>query len=106
MLVCIERADVLGACGWPEWADPKKVSVLKDWPVPQNRLQVQSFLGIANYFRNFMVGSAALVHPLRHLCKDSMKFVWTEECQHLTVFVTAMLRTVTTQRQPNNATGC
>ena len=95
-----------GSRGWPEWADPKKVSVVKDWPVPQNRLQVQSFLGIANYFRNLMVGSAALVHPLRHLCKDSVKFVWTEERQHLTVFVTAMLRTVTTQRQLNNATGC
>ena len=61
--------------------DPKKVSVVRDWPVPQNRLQVQSFLGFANYFRKFMVDSAALVHPLRHLCKDSVKFVWTKECQ-------------------------
>ena len=61
--------------------DPKKVSVVKDWPVPQNRLQVQTFLGFANYFRKFMVGSAALVHPLRHLSKESVRFLWTNECQ-------------------------
>ena len=48
---------------------PKKVSVVKDWPVPQNRLLVQSFLGFANYLRKFMIGSAALVHPLRHYVK-------------------------------------
>ncbi|DBA76195.1 TPA: hypothetical protein ACH3X1_016830 [Trebouxia sp. C0004] len=58
--------------------DPKKVSVVKYWPVPQNRLQVQSFLGFANYFRKFMIGSAALVHPLRHLPKESVRFLWTK----------------------------
>jgi len=61
--------------------DPKKVLVVKDWPVPQKRLQVQSFLGFANYFRKFMIGSAALVHPLRHLSKESVRFSWTKEYQ-------------------------
>ena len=61
--------------------DPKKVSVVKDWPVSRNRLQVQSFLGFANYFRKFMIGSAALVHPLHHLSKESVRFLWTKEYQ-------------------------
>ena len=34
--------------------DPKKVAVVKDWPVPGNKLQVLSFLGFANYFRKFV----------------------------------------------------
>lgn len=61
--------------------DPKKVSVVKDWPVSRNRLQVQSFLGFANYFRKFMIGSAALVHLLHHLSKESVRLLWTKEYQ-------------------------
>ncbi len=61
--------------------DPKKVSVVKDWPVPQNRLQVLSFLGFAKYFRRFIFGFAKLVNPLRHVSKESVKFAWTAECR-------------------------
>lgn len=61
--------------------DPKKKSIVKDWPMPQNRLQVQYFLEFATYFRKFMIGSAALVHPLRHLPKESVRFSWTKQCQ-------------------------
>ena len=61
--------------------DPEKVSMVKDWLVPENRLQVQSFLGFANYFRKFMTGSAAAAHPLRHLSKDTVRALWTKECE-------------------------
>lgn len=61
--------------------DPKKVSAVKDWPVPQTRLQVASFLGFANYFRKLMIGFAALEHPLRRVTKGSTKFEWTAVCQ-------------------------
>ena len=44
--------------------DPKKVSVVKDWPVPNNRTELQKFWGLANYFRKFMMGWANLVAPL------------------------------------------
>ncbi len=59
----------------------KKVSIVKNWPVPVNKLQVQSFLGFANYFRKFIQGFAALVYPLRRLSKDSVRFVWDAACQ-------------------------
>ena len=61
--------------------EPKKVSVVKDWPVPQNQLQVQSFREFAHYFRKFMIGSPASVHPLHHLSKESVRFSRTKECQ-------------------------
>ena len=34
--------------------DPKAVSKLRDWEVPRNKTELQSFLGFANYYREFI----------------------------------------------------
>ena len=31
--------------------DPTKIAVIKEWPVPKATKDVQSFLGLANYYR-------------------------------------------------------
>jgi hypothetical protein len=31
--------------------DPRKVEVVKNWPIPQNLKELQSFLGLCNYYR-------------------------------------------------------
>ncbi|MEO0804518.1 MAG: retropepsin-like aspartic protease/reverse transcriptase, partial [Cyanobacteria bacterium J06642_2] len=49
--------------------DPKKVQVLQDWPTPKSLYDVRSFLGLANYFRRFIQGYAALAKPLTDLLK-------------------------------------
>lgn len=56
--------------------DPAKISVVKDWPVPRNLRQVQSFLGLATYFRKFIQGFSNLVAPLTALSKKGL--VWTD----------------------------
>ena len=61
--------------------DPKKASVVKDWPVPTNRLQVLSCLGFADYFRKFIIGFDALVQPLHRISKESVQYDWSAECQ-------------------------
>ncbi len=61
--------------------DPQKVAVVRDWPVPTSVPEVRSFLGLANYFRKFMQGYAAISAPLSDLTKKHARFVWTEECQ-------------------------
>ena len=43
--------------------DPKKVSVVQDWPTPVNVGQVRAFLGLGNYFRRFIQGYSNLVRP-------------------------------------------
>ena len=59
--------------------DPAKVSVVKDWPVPRSRHDMQKFLGLTNYFRKFILGYAKLVEPLQQLTKQDRHYAWTEE---------------------------
>ena len=35
-------------------ANPEKVEKVKTWPVPKNIKEVQSFLGLASYYRQFI----------------------------------------------------
>ena len=36
-------------------ANPDKVDKMKTWPVPKNIKEVQSFLGLASYYRHFIL---------------------------------------------------
>ena len=31
--------------------DPKKVQILKDWPIPQNIHELRIFLGLVNFYQ-------------------------------------------------------
>lgn len=57
--------------------DPGKVRVMVDWPQPTSRLQLQCFLGFANFYRRFIWG---LQHPdfppvCTHLAQGSIHVV-------------------------------
>ena len=43
--------------------DPKAVAKLRDWEVPRNKTEMQSFLGFANYYREFIPWYAKLGAP-------------------------------------------
>ena len=51
------------------YPDPAKVQVVTEWPVPQSVYDVRSFLGLANYFRKYIKGYAAITAPLTDLLK-------------------------------------
>ena len=34
--------------------NPKKITTIKEWPVPRTVTEVQSFLGFTNYFCRFI----------------------------------------------------
>ena len=61
--------------------DEEKVIKLKEFPVPENRVAVQSFLGLAGYYRRFIPGFATLARPLFKLTTLDSQFKWTDECQ-------------------------
>ena len=61
--------------------DPAKTEVVKNWPVPQHIRHLRSFLGLANYFRRFLLGYSSLASPLTHLLKKNVVWTWRPECQ-------------------------
>ena len=61
--------------------DPTKVDKVRHCPIPQNSKDVQQFLGLANYYRRFILGFAELAKPLHRLTERNASFTWTKECQ-------------------------
>ena len=51
--------------------DPKKVECVREWPVPQNLKQLQSFLGFVGYYRRFIKDFSKIGRPLYDLFKGS-----------------------------------
>lgn len=63
-------------------ANPRKIRAIKNFPRPQNMKQIQSFLGMINYYRRFIKNFAKLAKPLTILCKSEQPFIWTESTQN------------------------
>ena len=64
--------------------DPRKVHIIKDWPTPKSKKELQSFLGLANYFRRFIHAHSSICRPLHALTGENVKWhtgIWTGECQ-------------------------
>ena len=57
--------------------DPKKIKAIKNWPVPQNVTELQSFLGSVNYLSHFIAGLSQLCKPLQALIKKNGEYIWT-----------------------------
>ena len=61
--------------------DERKVQTILDWPPPCKVVELQSFLGLANYYRKFVQGYSKKVTPLTDLLKNDKKWVWTNAFQ-------------------------
>jgi len=63
-------------------ADPKKVSAVAQFPQPSTVTELRSFLGLANYFRKFVQGYAAMAAPLHALTAGNLpkqtQLQWTK----------------------------
>ena len=47
--------------------DPEKVQVVREWPAPRNVTEVQSFLGLVEYYRRFIRAFADIARLLHQL---------------------------------------
>ena len=66
--------------------DPTKVESIKNWPIPQNVKDLQSFLGAVNFLGKFIQGLSSLRSSLQGLIKKDAEYVWT--ATHTTAFNT------------------
>ena len=47
--------------------DPKKITAIKEWPVPRMVTEVQNFLGFTNYYHKFIPKYAHIAQPINQL---------------------------------------
>jgi hypothetical protein len=55
-----------------------KVKALLNMPRPENKKQLQSFLGSVNYYQRYIPKFAELVYPLTNLLRKKVAFVWND----------------------------
>jgi len=61
--------------------DPAKVAAIKEWATPKTVLEIQIFLGLANFYRRFVKNYSKIAAPLTALLKKNAKFVWSAAAQ-------------------------
>lgn len=61
--------------------DPAKVQCILDWPEPKNLKEVQSFLGLANFYRRFIKNYSRVVSPLTDMTKKGLIFALVAEAK-------------------------
>ena len=61
--------------------DPKKISAVKNFPIPRNPNNIKQFLGLAGYYRRFIDGFYKIATHLNQLLKKYVKFNWSEKQQ-------------------------
>jgi ribonuclease HI len=57
--------------------DPGKVSAIVQWTTPSCAKELRSFLGLAGYYRKFVMGFGMISKLLTELLKKNTVFVWT-----------------------------
>lgn len=61
--------------------DPKRISVIQNFPTPKNVKEVRRFIGMAQFCRRFIKDLNVVLSPLYNLTKTKVHFGWSEECQ-------------------------
>jgi hypothetical protein len=61
--------------------DPIKVKEIVVWSIPTTVTEVQSFLGLAGYYRRFIEGFSKVSKPMTSLLEKGREFKRDEKCQ-------------------------
>ncbi|KAA3675726.1 uncharacterized protein DEA37_0006214 [Paragonimus westermani] len=61
--------------------DPDKIAAIATLPVPKDKTTLQSFLGLVNYYNNFVPNMHDLRAPLNKLLQINSEWVWSNACQ-------------------------
>ena len=59
----------------------KRAKAIANLPVPTSPKELRSFLGLANFYRQFIHNFAEIAAPLIELTSSKLTFLWTAQCQ-------------------------
>jgi hypothetical protein len=61
--------------------DPSNVRDVLSWNAPMSVDDIQSFLGLAGYYRRFLEGFLKISKPMTEMLEKDKKFEWTSPCE-------------------------
>jgi hypothetical protein len=73
--------------------DPSKVKEVLDWKPSMTVSEVWSFLGLAGYYRRFILNFSKIVKPVTKLLKKENKYVWSDTCDEAFKLLKKLLTT-------------
>ena len=60
----------------------RKIDAIMEWPTPRNVTEIQSFLGLANYYRGFIKDFSTVAAPMTNVTRGKKKeYQWGKEQQ-------------------------
>jgi hypothetical protein len=83
--------------------DPDKVKEVLEWKPPMTVSEVQSFLGLAGYYRRFIPNFSKITKPITKLLKKGNKYVWSEACDEAFKHLKKLLTTSPMLARPDTA---
>jgi hypothetical protein len=81
--------------------DPSKVKEVMDWKPPTTMFEVWSFLGLADYYRMFILNFSKIAKPVTELLKKENKYVWSDACDEAFKLLKKLLTTSPVLAQPD-----
>jgi hypothetical protein len=81
--------------------DPTRVQEVLDWKAPTTVIEVQSFLGLAGYYRRFILDFSKIAKPITQLLQKDEKFVWTPKCEEAFHTLQTLLTSAPVLAQPD-----
>nr|GFB28068.1 putative reverse transcriptase domain, retroviral aspartyl protease [Tanacetum cinerariifolium] len=61
------------------YVDPNKIEAVKNWKTPKTPTEIRSFLGLAGYYRRFIVSFSKIAKRLTLLTQKNKKFKWGDK---------------------------
>jgi hypothetical protein len=83
--------------------DPSKVRDVLDWEPQKSVHQVRSFLGLAGFYRRFILNFSKISKPIIELLKKGTKYVWSKEWDEAFQTLKRLLTTSLVLAQPDIA---